>query len=91
MILNGKKLDYLFIDGDHTYEGVKNDFELYSPLVKDGALIAFHDIVIHPPELNVGVHDFWNEINPRYEYLEIVEDWNQKYWGIGLLKNTLKN
>lgn len=90
-ILNGKKLDYLFIDGDHTYEGVKNDFEIYSPLVKDGGLIAFHDIVIHPPELNVGVHDFWNEINPRYEYLEIVEDWNQKFCGIGLLKNTLKN
>ncbi|KKM70000.1 hypothetical protein LCGC14_1445120 [marine sediment metagenome] len=91
MILNGKKLDYLFIDGDHTYEGVKNDFEIYSPLVKDGALIAFHDIVVHPPELNVGVHDFWNEIKLRYEYLEIVEDWDQKFWGIGLLKNSFKN
>lgn len=90
-ILNGKKLEYLFIDGDHTYEGVKKDFELYSPLVKDGALIAFHDIVIHPPELNVGVHDFWNKIKRRYEYREIVEDWNQKLCGIGLLKNTLKN
>src|SRR5581483_2730222 len=29
-LLNGRKLDYLFIDGDHTYTGVKQDFEMYS-------------------------------------------------------------
>jgi predicted O-methyltransferase YrrM len=91
LILNDKKLDYLFIDGDHTYEGVKNDFEMYSPLVKENALIAFHDIVIHPPELNVGVHDFWNEIKQYYDYKEIVEDWDQKRCGIGLIKNISKN
>ncbi len=91
MILNGNKLDYLFIDGDHTYDGVKKDFELYSPLVKEDALIVFHDIVIHPPELNVGVNNFWNEIKGKYDYKEIVADWNQKLCGIGLLKKTLNN
>jgi len=48
--LNGEPLDFLFIDGDHTYEGVKRDFEMYSPLVRNGGIIAFHDIVKHPPE-----------------------------------------
>lgn len=43
-------LDFLFLDGDHTYEGVKTDFELYSDLVRDGGVIALHDIVHHPPD-----------------------------------------
>jgi len=48
-----KRGDFLFIDGDHTYEGVEGDFEMYSPLVRRGGIIAFHDIVPGPPE-NVG-------------------------------------
>ncbi len=37
------KIDFLFIDGDHSYEGVKKDWELYSSLLKSGSLVAFHD------------------------------------------------
>jgi hypothetical protein len=36
------KIDLLFIDGDHSYNGVKADYELYAPLTKH--IIAFHDI-----------------------------------------------
>ena len=43
------KLDFLFIDGDHTYDGVKKDFEMYCKLVRKGGLIAFHDIVPEAP------------------------------------------
>jgi cephalosporin hydroxylase len=57
-ILNGRSVDFLFIDGDHTYEGVKKDFEMYSPLVKKG-IIAFHDIVPGPLEYVGGVPKFW--------------------------------
>jgi len=78
-------LSFLFIDGDHTYEGVKKDFEMYSPLVKKDEIIAFHDIVPHPPEIGCEVSRFWNEIKHSYRYYEIVKDWNQGWAGIGIL------
>lgn len=37
------KIDLLFIDGDHSYEGVKKDFNLYSKLVSPNGLILIHD------------------------------------------------
>ena len=89
-ILNGKEIDFLFIDGDHTYEGVKTDFNLYKELVKEGGLIAFHDVVEHPPETLCNVYDFWKEIENNYETIDLVEDWNQGWAGICLLKNSSK-
>ena len=88
-ILKGKPIDVLFIDGDHSYEGVKKDFEMYSPLVKAGGIIAFHDIVIHPPETECDVNKFWNEIKHNFEYKEFVANWDQKMCGIGIvIKNN---
>jgi predicted O-methyltransferase YrrM len=84
-ILKDRRLDFLFIDGDHTYEGVKKDFEMYSPLVRRGGIIAFHDIVEHPPEVGCEVSRFWREIKKDYNHLEIVKDWGQKWAGIGVL------
>jgi hypothetical protein len=49
----------LFIDGDHTYEGAKADFINYSPLVKEGGVIALHDI-------RNFVFEFWKEIRMQY-------------------------
>lgn len=43
-ILNGAKIDVLFIDGDHSTKGMLQDFEDYSELVRDGGIIAVHDI-----------------------------------------------
>lgn len=42
-----ESVDFLFIDGDHSYEGVKQDFEMYRHLVGDDGIIAFHDIKRH--------------------------------------------
>ncbi|CAD6491115.1 MAG: Methyltransferase domain protein [Candidatus Argoarchaeum ethanivorans] len=89
-ILNGKEIDFLFIDGDHTYEGVKKDFQMCSPLVKNGGIIAFHDIVPGLKENVGGVPKFWQEIKSECKYLEIVKDWNQGGYGIGVIyKNTI--
>ena len=139
-ILNGKKIDFLFIDGDHTYEGVKKDFKMYSKLVKReresysfprhslssicsrvssrqvlernkeeiskhernnfvystnmgrnrhalhlNGIIALHDIVFGPKEKVGGVPKFWKEIKERNECQEIVKDWSQNGYGIGIV------
>lgn len=42
-VLQDIKIDFLFIDGDHTHEGVKKDFDLYSKLLSENGLIIIHD------------------------------------------------
>ncbi|MBF70879.1 MAG: hypothetical protein CMA95_00030 [Euryarchaeota archaeon] len=37
------KIDYLHIDADHSYEGVKLDFELYSKILSPHGIISIHD------------------------------------------------
>ncbi len=85
-LLNSNELDFLFIDGDHTYEGVKTDFDLYAPLVKKGGIIGFHDIAPHPPEWNVGVDKFFDEIKSQYEYQIFIENPQQGWAGIGIIR-----
>jgi predicted O-methyltransferase YrrM len=84
------KLDFLFIDGDHSYEGVRRDFELYSPLVREGGLVAFHDIVPSGPrgQGDPGeVPAFWREVRERHSVkAEYVEDWNWGSCGIGVVR-----
>jgi predicted O-methyltransferase YrrM len=84
-ILGSQKLDLLFIDGDHTYDGVKRDFTLYAPLVRKGGVVAFHDIAEHSRETGSEVSRFWNEINQHYSHEEIIEDRKQGWAGIGIL------
>jgi predicted O-methyltransferase YrrM len=38
-----ESIDFIYIDGEHTYEGVKRDIELYQPKIKKGGYIAGHD------------------------------------------------
>ena len=38
------EFDFIFIDGDHTYQGVNNDFHLYKQLLSDRGVMVFHDI-----------------------------------------------
>ncbi len=79
--LAGRPIDFLYIDGDHTYEGVRSDFEMYSPLVRSGGLIAFHDIATQ--KAGCGVHRLWAELRDRYRSEEWVASSSTK--GNGLL------
>lgn len=82
-ILGEKLVDFLFIDGSHTYEGVKMDYESYSPLVRKGGIIAFHDIAVHPPEVHCGVDRLWDEIKGNHSQ-EFIENREQQWAGIGV-------
>jgi predicted O-methyltransferase YrrM len=80
------EIDFLFCDGDHTYEGVKQDYKMYSPLVRHGGLMAFHDICTHSADQNCGVDKFWQEIRDKHESQEYIENPNQGMYGVGILK-----
>ena len=57
--LDGDTVDLLFIDGDHTFEGVREDFERYAPLLSEDGLVAFHDIVTIERDTWNQVDEFW--------------------------------
>ena len=81
-------VDFLFIDGDHTYQGVKSDFEMYSPLVRQGGLIALHDIVEHAPESGCEVKKFWDELKeklPSTSVEEIIDPEGGAWAGVGIV------
>jgi predicted O-methyltransferase YrrM len=84
------ELDFLFLDGDHSYEGVVRDFELYSPLVREGGLVAFHDIAPSGPGRHGdpgGVPIFWRELREHQSVeAQYVEDWNWGSCGIGVVR-----
>jgi cephalosporin hydroxylase len=87
--LAGRAVDFLIIDGDHSFHGVSQDFELWSPLVA-GGLIAFHDIVFNPTGRGGEVTRYWrNMIRPYHVTEELVEhraDGRMRSWGgIGLV------
>jgi cephalosporin hydroxylase len=88
-ILAGREVDFLMIDGDHTYGGVRRDFEMYAPLVGNGNPIGFHDILPHPQNRSCEVDRFWSEIRSRYRNTEFIDSSRdtvaEQYGGIGLL------
>ena len=57
----GFLFDFIYIDGLHTYDGVKNDIINYLPLVKKGGVIGGHDYTKNHKHL-VGVFDAVNEM-----------------------------
>lgn len=82
-LLEGAPIDVLFIDGDHSYEGVKQDYEMYAPLVRPGGVVAFHDICDHPYHAWCQVRRFWLQVEGDTE--EIITE--PFHWGgIGVIR-----
>jgi len=84
-ILGDKKLDFLFIDGDHSENGVKLDYFMYKEFVKNGGLIGFHDIKESEFHAKAAcfVSNFWNDMDVnKYWFMS-----NNHWGGIGIIEN----
>jgi predicted O-methyltransferase YrrM len=94
-VLGGRRIDYAFIDGDHTFDGVRQDFELCLRFAAPDAVIAFHDIAPNPsPEWiaaadaspdDKAVRGFWEQVKRRFAHQEFIRDRDQAGYGIGVL------
>jgi predicted O-methyltransferase YrrM len=82
--LEGRPVDLLFIDDGHLYEEARADWELWSPLVRPGGIVAFHDI--WPGAISAGVPQLWREVRDSGDAEEIVESPAQENFGIGVLR-----
>jgi predicted O-methyltransferase YrrM len=88
-VLDDRPVDLLFVDGDHTYEGVRCDFELYAPLVRPGGLFVVHDILRHDEDPDCQVDAFWEEVSAGRtcrEFVDAAERGPRGQWGgIGVI------
>ena len=85
-----KPIDMIFIDGDHTYEGVKADWDLYTPHMSQFGYVVFHDTIwdIRPDPRwqrdDMGVPRFVEELRKSgYPVLTIDKD-----FGVSLVQTT---
>lgn len=70
-------VDVLHIDGLHTYEAVKEDFETWYPKLALNAVVLFHDIA---DSCGYGSVDYWHELLSKYPGFSF-----QHSWGLGVL------
>jgi hypothetical protein len=63
-------IDLLHIDGFHSYESVRNDFESWISKMNSNGIILLHDI--HVRRNSFGVYLFWKEVKSKFKTIEFV-------------------
>lgn len=67
-IFENESIDLLHIDGFHSYDSVRHDFDTWRGKLSDRGIVMFHDINVH--ERAFGVWRFWNELKVTYPCFE---------------------
>ena len=62
--IKGRKVGFLFIDGDHTKDGVKKDIELFFPRLEKGSIVVFDDYF----DGYLGLIEAVDEILEKYNF-----------------------
>lgn len=63
------KWQYIYLDGDHSYQGIKNDFQNSIKHLDDHGYILIHDIFTESSkDLSYGVNKYWKEIKKKNKY-----------------------
>ena len=85
-IFGSHPIDFVFIDGDHSYERVKADFFNYAPMVRPGGLIALHDILPRHDLPEIQVDRLWQHLKKSYRVKELIgPEGSGRRIGIGLV------
>jgi predicted O-methyltransferase YrrM len=90
-MLDGRGLDFLFLDGDASYAGMRADFRTFAPHVRRGGVIALHGVcgsnLMSPtgPRSPSGAACFWGEIKSTHRNTDLIADPSQRGSGIGVV------
>lgn len=84
-LLNGQLIDFAFIDADHSYIGIKNDFEVIYPRLSKFGVIAFHDSLMID-----GCREFVFDLRTKYfdgtfDLIDLPYGYGKRKVGLSLL------